>query len=163
MPELTCPSCGFLLDAEHNFCPSCGAHSAPPHAAEAAPESDEDGSRKRLQSAVGSDYRVGPLVGRGGFAEVFEAEDTRLGRKVAIKVVRPDLLTSDKLLERFQREARAMAGLRHPNVMEIYTVGEGDGVAFFVMPMIDGESLHERIERLGPLPIDEVPPKAFGS
>jgi len=153
MPELTCPSCGFLLDAEHNFCPSCGAHSAP---AEAAPESDEDGSRKRLQRAVGSDYLVGPLIGRGGFAEVFEAEDTRLGRRVAIKVVRPDLLTSDKLLERFQREARAMAGLRHPNVMEIYTVGEGDGVAFFVMPMIDGESLHERIERLGPLPLDEV-------
>lgn len=118
--------------------------------------SDEERSRLRLQAAVGDVYRVGRLIGRGGFAEVFEASDPRLDRSVAIKVVRPDLVVSEELLERFLREARAMAGLRHPHVMEVYTVGEADGVAYFVMPLIAGESLGARLEREGSLPIDEA-------
>jgi len=118
--------------------------------------SDEERSRRRLQGAVGDAYRIGRLVGRGGFAEVFEAEDPRLGRSVAIKALRPDLVVSQELVTRFQREARAMAGLRHPHVMEVYTVGEADGVAYFVMPLISGESLAGRLEREGRLPVDEA-------
>ena len=154
MREQSCTTCGSFLEAGHRFCPSCGAPAATRDEADDA--SDEERSRRRLQSAVGSDYRIGRLIGRGGFAEVFEAEDARLGRKVAIKVVRPDLLVSGQLLARFQREARAIAGLRHPNVMEVYTVGEKGGVAYFVMPLVDGESLQERIERVGALPLDEA-------
>ena len=155
MPEPTCPSCGFVLDPQHTFCPSCGARSTPEAASE-EPEAGHEASRRRLQRAVGEQYRVGRLVGRGGFAEVFEANDVALGRKVAIKAVRPDLVVSERLLDRFQREARAIARLRHPNVMEVYTVGEVDGVAFFVMPLVNGESLAERIERVGPLPIEDA-------
>ncbi len=105
---------------------------------------------------MGKDFTVRGLIGRGGFAEVFEAEDSRLKRRVAIKVLRPDLGVTAELLERFQREARAIAALRHPNVMEIYTVGETDGVAYFVMPYIDGESLEDCLAREGALELDEA-------
>jgi len=121
---------------------------------EAGSSAPDDGrSRQRLQDAVGEDYLVGRLIGRGGFADVFEASDPRLERSVAIKAIRPELVATDGWAERFQREARAMARLRHPNVMEIYTVGEADGVAYFVMPLIDGESLAARLEREGSLPV----------
>jgi len=113
-------------------------------------------ARERLQRAIGSAYEVRRLVGRGGFAEVFEAWEPRLERRVAIKALRADLGVSTDVVARFQREARAMAGLRHPNVMEVYTVGESDGVAYFVMPLVDGESLKLRLEREGALPIAEV-------
>jgi hypothetical protein len=118
--------------------------------------SDEERSRQRLQGAVGDAYRIGRLIGSGGFAEVFEAADPRLGRSVAIKALRPDLVVSRELVERFQREARAMAGLRHPHVMEIYTVGEAGGVAYFVMPLIAGGSLGGRLDREGRLSIGEA-------
>jgi len=118
--------------------------------------SDEERSRQRLQGAVGDAYRIGRLIGRGGFAEVFEAHDSRLGRSVAIKALRPDLVAAADVVERFQREARAMASLRHPHVMEVYTVGEAGGVAYFVMPLIAGESLGGRLGREGRLSIDEA-------
>jgi serine/threonine-protein kinase len=115
----------------------------------------EAAARERLQRAVGAEYEVGRLAGRGGFADVFEAREPRLDRSVAIKVVHADG-GSPELLERFQREARAMAGLRHPNVMEIYTVGASDDVAYFVMPLVDGESLKSRIAREGALAVEEA-------
>ena len=112
---------------------------------------DEGTSRRRLQAAVGEAYEIGRLLGRGGFAEVFEARDPALRRSVAVKTLRPDVATSPTVVERFQREARAIARLRHPNVVEIYTVGERDGVAFYVMPLVRGESLAARLEREGAL------------
>jgi len=121
-----------------------------------AVDPQEGQARERLQRAVGPEYQVGRLVGRGGFADVFEAHEPRLGRRVAIKAVRPDSGASTEIIERFRREARAMAGLRHPHVMEIYTVGASDEVAFFVMPLVNGESLKSRIEREGALAIDEA-------
>jgi hypothetical protein len=121
----------------------------------AASEADVARARERLQRVVGPDYQVGRLIGRGGFADVFEAREPRLGRSVAIKVVQADR-AAPELLERFQREARAMAGLRHPNVMEIYTVGASDDVAYFVMPLVDGESLKSRIAREGALAVEEA-------
>jgi hypothetical protein len=156
MADSACPSCAFPLDVGHNFCPSCGAPTPVPAEAPDPGDQDEARSRARLQGAVGSDFRVGALIGRGGFAEVFEAEDTRLQRRVAVKVLRPDLSLTSDLLERFQREARAIAALRHPNVMEIYTVGEKDGVAYFVMPLIAGESLEQHLQREGQLELDEA-------
>lgn len=117
---------------------------------------DEEASRHRLQETVGEAHRIEELLGRGGFAEVFAATDLRLGRRVAVKVLRPDLKISDALLERFQREARAVAALRHPNVLPIYSVGERDGVAYFTMPLIEGESLRERLDREGMVSPEEA-------
>ena len=110
------------------------------------PQLDESRSRARLQEAVGDAYEIVALLGRGGFAEVFEARDPRLDRPVAVKVLRPDISLSPAALERFQLEARAIARLRHPNVVDVYTVGQRDGVAYYVMPLIRGETLGARLD-----------------
>jgi len=96
------------------------------------------------------------MLGRGGFAEVYAARDLRLKRDVAVKTLRYELRVADGLIERFQREAQAMAQLRHPNILPIYSVGEQEGVAFFVMPLVRGETLGQQIKREAPLPTSEV-------
>lgn len=147
-----CPSCALPLNAGHNFCPACGARVT--HSEDRG--QDEEALRARLQRAVGPDFEVGRLLGRGGFAEVFAAEDVRLGRPVAIKTLRSDLPITGGIAERFQREARAMAALRHPHVLEVYTVGSRDGVAYMVMPLVEGETLEAYLEREGPLAFAEA-------
>lgn len=112
--------------------------------------------RKLLQRALGPGYELGARVGAGGFAEVFRAQDLRLKRSVAVKVLRPDLGLSPGMLERFQREAETIAALRHPNIVPIFDVGEAHGVAYLIMPFIEGESLRARMEREGKLPVPEV-------
>jgi serine/threonine protein kinase/TPR repeat protein len=112
--------------------------------------------RKLLQRALGPGYELGARVGAGGFAEVFRAQDLRLKRSVAVKVLRPDLGLSPGMLERFQREAETIAALRHPNIVPIFDVGEAHGVAYLIMPFIEGESLRARMERDGKLPVPEV-------
>jgi len=107
----------------------------------------------RLERALGGGYEVRRLIGHGGFATVYSAFDTQLKRDVAIKVLRPELATEPVMRERFRREAEAVARLRHPNIVPIYAVGEGDGLAWYVMPLVTGESLRARLEREGRLPV----------
>lgn len=116
---------------------------------------DEAEQRQRVQRALGDGFELGRLLGRGGFAEVYAATDRKLQRTVAVKVLRPDLVVNRSLTERFLREARAAAKLRHPNIIPIYQVGEAEGLAYFLMPLIEGENLREHMERVGQLPIDE--------
>lgn len=125
----------------------------PPSGAEAGAE---EASRQALQRALGDAYVLGKLLGAGGFARVFAARDTRLERNVAVKMLRPDLASSGEALERFQREARALAGVRHPNVIDVYTVGDADGAAYFVMPLVEGTSLRELMDREGKVEIEEA-------
>jgi serine/threonine protein kinase len=96
-------------------------------------------------------YEIGPLLGRGGMGEVRAATDLRLGRAVAIKVLRSDLAEQDKLRGRFEREARAAARINHPNVVAIYDIGEEAGVPFIVMERLPGNSLANELTtgRLG--------------
>ncbi len=104
-------------------------------------------------------YRHIGLLGRGGMGEVHEAFDEKLGRPVALKLLRTELLDSSRARRRFQKEARALAKVRHPRVVEIYEVGETDaGTPFIAMACVEGEDLQRRIERTGPLP----PPLALG-
>jgi len=112
--------------------------------------------RTRLQRALGPAYELGQRIGAGGFAEVFKAQDLRLKRSVAVKVLRPDLGLSHGMLERFQREAEVIAALRHPNIVPIFDLGEANGIAYIIMPFIEGESLRARMEREGALPVPEV-------
>ena len=96
-------------------------------------------------------YRMGARLGAGGMAEVFRAADARLGREVAIKVLRPELATDPVFRDRFEGEARAAARLSHRNVVAVYDVGEGPhGRPFIVMELVAGGSLAERL-RSGPL------------
>ncbi len=110
----------------------------------------------RLQRVLGSNYDLGKLIGRGGFAEVFLVHDRRLKRDLALKALRPDLVISEALLARFRREAETVAALRHPHIVPIYDIGEAEGIAYILMPLIQGESLRALLMREGPRPVLEA-------
>ncbi|HTF38029.1 MAG TPA: serine/threonine-protein kinase, partial [Blastocatellia bacterium] len=94
-----------------------------------------------------SHYRIVSKIGAGGMGEVYLAEDTRLDRKVAIKVLPSEFVSSEDRLRRFVQEAKAAAALNHPNIAHIYEVGEADGIHFIAMEYVDGETLREKIHR----------------
>lgn len=112
--------------------------------------------RDRLVAAVGDHYLVEAELGRGGMAAVFRALDVRLNRRVAIKVLPPELAFNPSVRSRFLREAQMAAGLTHPNIVPIHMVHEADGLVFFVMALVNGESLAARLAREGSLPIEHV-------
>jgi hypothetical protein len=105
----------------------------------------------RLGRALGPPFQVVRLLGRGGFAEVYEVEDTELRRRLAVKVLRPDLPWGPRTTARFLQEARTLARLNHPNTLPIYFAGEGEGLVYYAMPFLDGCSLAELLRRDGPL------------
>jgi len=92
-----------------------------------------------------SHYKVLEKLGRGGMGEVFVAEDTKLGRKVALKTLPSHLADSDELRQRFEREAKAVAALNHPNIVTIHSVEEAEGVHFMTMELVGGKTLSELI------------------
>src|ERR1700745_270014 len=104
--------------------------------------------------------RVGPYeivapLGKGGMGDVYRARDTRLDRTVAVKVLSAHLSNKPEAQERFEREARAISALNHPNICHLYDVGSQDGVEFLVMEFVEGETLAERLLR-GPLPLQQL-------
>ena len=102
-----------------------------------------------------SHYKVLEKIGQGGMGEVYRAEDTNLDREVAIKVL-PEQFTQDpQRLARFEREAKLLASLNHPNIAAIYGLEEADGVRFLALELVPGETLRERVAR-GPVPIEEA-------
>src|SRR5438128_12300239 len=109
-----------------------------------------------LARAIGAGYEVRELIGRGGFGEVYAAADRSLDRTVAVKVLRADVADSRSAVDRFKREAQALARLRHPHIMPIYGIGEGEGITYFVMPRIEGESLAGLMARGERLPLAEA-------
>ncbi|MDD4298310.1 MAG: Stk1 family PASTA domain-containing Ser/Thr kinase [Bacilli bacterium] len=101
-------------------------------------------------------YEILKMLGEGGMANVYLAEDTILGRKVAVKILRGDLASDEKFVRRFQREALAASSLNHPNIVEMYDVGEDDGNFFIVMEYIEGRNLKQLVKRRGTLTVSEV-------
>ena len=110
---------------------------------------------ERLRDAIASRYAVESEIGRGGMATVFLAEDLKHHRHVAIKVLHTEL-TAAVGTDRFLREIETVAGLTHPHVLPLYDSGEADGLLYYAMPYIDGETLRERLEREKQLPVDEA-------
>src|SRR5262245_13559810 len=94
-----------------------------------------------------SHYRIVSKLGAGGMGEVYLAEDTRLDRKVALKLLLSEFVTNEDRLRRFVQEAKAAAALNHPNIAHIYEVGEADGTHFIAMEFVDGDTLAQRIPR----------------
>ncbi len=101
-------------------------------------------------------YEVIKTIGEGGMANVYLARDVILDRNVAVKVLRGDLSTDEKFVRRFQREALSASSLSHPNIVEIYDVGEDDGNYYIVMEYIDGKNLKQLLKKRGNLTVSEV-------
>lgn len=101
-------------------------------------------------------YQIIRTIGEGGMANVYLAHDIILDRDVAVKVLRGDLADDEKFIRRFQREAIAASSLTHPNIVEIYDVGEDDGNYYIVMEYVDGKTLKSLIKRRGALTLPEV-------
>jgi serine/threonine protein kinase len=112
--------------------------------------------RRPEGTLIGDRYELEELVGSGGMSSVYRAHDTLLERKVALKILHERYGDDEEYVERFRREARAVAQLAHPNIVTVIDRGEDDGRQFIVFEYIDGENLKQIVEREGPLALDEV-------
>ncbi|MCH9014652.1 MAG: protein kinase [Gemmatimonadetes bacterium] len=108
-----------------------------------------------LRRELADTYAIERLVGRGGMAMVYLAHDLKLNRRVALKVLRPELTVAVGI-ERFNREVRFAAGLQHPHILPVYDSGSAGNMLFYVMPFVEGESLQDRLEREGKLPVEDA-------
>ncbi len=134
---MNCPTCSGVIDAQTGICPNCAT---------------------QIQAAVAPEipgFRIIKPLGQGGMGAVYLAEETALGRRVAIKVMSARLSAEVQAKSRFLREARSMATVEHPHVVRIYSYGEIRGNAYLVMEYVEGETLTDRIAR-GPLPLPEA-------
>ena len=147
--QLTCPSCRAEIPRGAAFCPACG--SASPTVI-----TNERATSERLARALGAKYEVKRLIGRGGFAEVYELWDKDLDRRLACKVLHPEIAWTPGMLARFRQEAKALARLQDPAILAIHFTGDGEGLVYYVMPFVEGESLAERLRRRGPYSADEA-------
>src|ERR1700693_4692588 len=109
---------------------------------------------------LGSGTKLGPYeilapLGSGGMGEVYRARDKRLGRDVAIKILPKEMSADAARKQRFEREAKTISGLNHPNICVLYDVGSQDGVDYLVMECVEGETLAKRLEK-GSLTLEQV-------
>ena len=111
--------------------------------------------QEQLQRTLGASYTIERELGGGGMSRVFVAEETSLGRKVVVKVLPPDLAATVNV-ERFRREIQLAARLQHPHIVPVLSSGVSDGLPFYTMPFIEGESLRARLSRAGKLDVDEA-------
>ena len=105
---------------------------------------------------VGDRYEIVSKVGSGGMADVYKAKDHKLNRFVAMKVMKPEFSSDTNFISKFQREAQAAAGLAHPNVVNVFDVGEDQGVNYIVMELVEGITLKEYISKKGKLTVKEA-------
>ncbi|MCC6643991.1 MAG: serine/threonine protein kinase [Polyangiaceae bacterium] len=179
---LRCPHCGLPHAEAALACPTSGRPierpkptTAPPPARESArppaptpgpaaragstpaPSEPPPDARRLIGTVVDGVYSIGALIGRGGMATIYEAEQLVLGRKVALKVLPVERSDAPEAQRRFLREARAASVLNHPNICQVFDFGAlPDGRPYFTMERLYGETLGERIEREGALPFFEV-------
>ena len=171
MNIIRCPDCGadMMVDStladSTPFCPRCGRAANPQSQAPAAPPppvfgpeyydflapADRPGDLGRLGS-----YRVLSIVGAGGMGVVYEVLDIKLERRVALKAMLPALAANPNARQRFLREAKAAASVEHERIVPIFHVDEDRGIPFLVMPLLRGETLENRLGRIGKLSVAET-------
>ena len=163
--QLSCPRCRAEIPTGSAFCPTCGSPSptvisseraASRPATAGAPAPVPQATAERLARALGAKYQVKKLVGRGGFAEVYELWDVDLDRRLACKVLHPEIAWTPGMIARFRQEAKALARLQHPAILAIHFAGDGEGLVYYVMPFVEGESLGDALRRRGVLSSDEA-------
>jgi serine/threonine-protein kinase len=148
-PRLRCHACQSTLADDARFCPHCGT------AVPAEPAAEGDRVRAALDAKLAGQYRIVRLLGRGGMGAVYLARDLALDREVAIKVVKTDS-SAREVQDRLRREARTAARLSHPNIVPLHAFGEVEGMPYFVMGYVRGESPATRLRRDGKLPEEEA-------
>ena len=139
---MNCSQCGTPVKKEMRFCPACGTSV---RTEDLIPS--QDVRIASLEQALKYKYKILQKIGSGGFAEVYLGEHTQLGRQVAIKILLHSFAGEDDMIERFRREAKAAAKLSHPNIIDIYDVGDADGIYYIVMKHINGETLAKKTRR----------------
>src|SRR5205809_440692 len=160
---MTCPACRAEIPTGSAFCPTCGNPSPTvitnervSAAPQAAPAGTPLPTTERLARALGPKYQVKRLVGRGGFAEVYELWDHDLDRRLACKVLHPEIAWTPWMLVRFPQEAKALARLQHPAILPIHFTGDAEGLVYYVMPFVEGESLADALRRRRSYSADEA-------
>ena len=165
----TCSKCRAQLPEEALHCPSCGTDVPTDPGIDPAPlrtgsavatpvgfRSKRESVQSRLQRAMGMNYEVKECVGRGGFAEVYEVLDIHLERRLAAKVLMPEIAANPGTRERFTHEARTVARLNHPSILPIHFVGDAEDLAYYVMPFIEGDSVRNVLQRQGKMTTAET-------
>jgi len=137
---------------------TAGAGPIPTDSQASMNDHDRGGDAAAFPTALGGRYRIVSLLGSGGMADVYLAEDETLGRLVAVKVLKRRLAADAEFVERFRIEARAAASLNHPNIVAVYDRGTAEGATFIAMEYVRGESLKQRVRRDGAL----APAEAVG-
>ncbi len=112
--------------------------------------------RERLARALGSQFEVRRLLCRGDRADIYEVWDASLGRRLAVKVLRPDVEWTEPMIAAFKNGTAVIARLNHPNVLPIHFVSEAEGLVYYARPFVDGQSLDTLVRTRGPLPLDEA-------
>ena len=155
---MTAPS--ELGSVTHVACPRCGGERGTTCAC--TPHDPLPGDAElihALSEALGAHYVVVRRLAQGGFSDVFEICDIELDRRLAVKVLRPDVAWTHGMRARFKQEARAIARLNHQHTVPIHFVGDSQGLVFYVMSFVEGPTLAERIA-FGPVPLEETLPLA---
>ncbi len=149
----TCPFCGKGNEDSLGICQWCGS-TLPPKSSRNSPKIPliEPGN------VLAGRYRILTEVGKGGMGKVYAAEEESLGikRNVAIKIMPPQLMLDDGLMSRFREEIKIAAQLEHPNIVPIYSLGEHQGVYFYVMKLLDGQTAYQYLRAHGPLDEGEL-------
>ena len=148
-----CVRCHTPLPVDGRFCSNCGTPTE--ELSHVCPADPTDELKERLARTLAGRYEIIRLLGRGGMAVVFLAQDLVLEREVAIKVLPPDMSHDTKLIPRFQQEARTAARLDHPNIIPIYRVESEAGLNYFVMKYVNGRPLDQVLDD-GPLSVAQA-------
>ena len=151
-----CQRCGAAIAPGSRFCPSCGRQVLDPGAATLLVGAADDALLAEVRHALSGEYDIDREVGRGAMAVVYRATEAGLGRRVALKVLPPEMTLNRELIERFKREARLAASLEHPNIIPVYREGQAGRFLFMAMKFIEGRTLEDIIASQGPLPVPVV-------
>ena len=148
-----CPQCGTHMPAFETQCSTCGAQLG-----RGSEDEQRTALRQRLQAGIGDAYELLDMLGKGGMGVVFRAREKALDREVALKVLAFDPIMAPDAFARFEREAKLAARLDHPNIVPIFAVGQGRGIAFYTMRLVRGGSLEELLAKEGKIDV----PRAIG-
>ena len=151
----SCPACSTPLPEEAQFCLRCGRATPTDPGVPPRTATTGVGEVSKVKRALASRYKIERVLGEGGMATVYLAQDLKYHRSVAVKVMRPEL-ASTLGADRFLREVEIAAQLSHPHILPMYESGEAEGLLYYVMPYVEGETLRDRIQRESQLPVEEA-------